>query len=338
MSLRLFNLVHQIIQTEEPGRKMKSVNLLLVSVIGLILSGCSLQGSDVTYGLSTTFAVLASLFALFWARRLYLMRQQGVTWHWPKPIEIFIGAITDFFDTLGIGSFAPSTAFFRLAKLVPDELIPGTLNVGHTLGTITQALIFIQIVDVAPATLLPMILTAGAGAWLGTSIVGNLPRFHIRIGMGTALLVAALIMLCSLLGWLPAGLDALELTGWKWWVGVIGNFILGMLMPLGIGLYAPCMILVSLLGMSPLAAFPIMMGSCAFLMPISSVGFIRNQRYLPSAALGLALGGVPAVLLAAYIVKSLPLDYVRWVVVAVVLIVAFTLLNSARIEYRNKTK
>ncbi|MFZ6820297.1 sulfite exporter TauE/SafE family protein [Undibacterium sp. Ji22W] len=308
---------------------MKFISYFVASTICLTVSGCNVHSKDLSAGLLVTFAVLALMFGLIWARRLYLMRKQGIAWHWPKPVEIIIGAITDFFDTLGIGSFAPSTAFFRLGKLVPDELIPGTLNVGHTLGTITQALIFIQIVNVAPATLLPMILTAGAGAWLGTSIVGSLPRFHIRIGMGSALLVAALIMLCSLLGVLPAGLDALELTGWKWWVGVIGNFILGMLMPLGIGLYAPCMILVSLLGMSPMAAFPIMMGSCAFLMPISSVGFIRNQKYLPSAALGLAIGGVPAVLLAAYIVKSLPLDYVRWIVVVVVLIVALSLLRMA---------
>jgi uncharacterized membrane protein YfcA len=257
------------------------------------------------------------------------MRRNGQAWDWPKPIEIVIGIITDFFDTLGIGSFAPSTAFFRILKLVPDELIPGTLNVGHTLGTITQALIFIQIVAVAPATLLPMILAAGAGAAIGTKLVGHLPRFHIRIGMGCALVIAAVIMFLSMQGILPAGMDALSLTGWKWWAGVIGNLLLGVLMPLGIGLYAPCMILVSLLGMSPLAAFPIMMGSCAFLMPISSIGFFQNGKYLPSAALGLAIGGVPAVLVAAYLVKSLPLEYVRWIVLAVVIIVAASLLRSA---------
>ncbi len=310
---------------------MKSFFLVVMT---LLLSACTLQSRELSAGLLLCFASLAILFIGIWAKNLHAMRIAGIQWRWPRPVEILIGAITDFFDTLGIGSFAPSTAFFRLGKIVPDELIPGTLNVGHTLGTITQALIFIQIVDVAPATLLPMILTAGAGAWLGTAIVGSLPRFHIRLGMGAALLLAALIMLMSLLGLLPAGLDALELTGWKWWVGVIGNFVLGLLMPLGIGLYAPCMIMVSLLGMSPLAAFPIMMGSCAFLMPISSIGFIRNQKYLPSAALGVAIGGVPAVLLAAFIVKSLPLDYVRWIVVLVVFIVALTLLGSAYRERR----
>lgn len=300
--------------------------------LALHLSACSLQSQQLSSYFSWVFSLLALTFAVIWARRLLAMRRAGQAWSWPRPIEVLIGVITDFFDTLGIGSFAPSTAFFRLAKLVPDELIPGTLNVGHTLGTITQALIFIQIVEVAPMTLLPMIVAAGTGAWLGTAVVGRLPRFQIQIGMGMAMLLAAVIMLCSMLGFMPVGSDGLALTGWKWWAGVIGNFGLGLLMPMGIGLYAPCMILVSLLGMSPLAAFPIMMGSCAFLMPISSLGFVRNQKYAVSAALGLAIGGVPAVLLAAYIVKSLPLDYVRWIVVGVVMLVGASMLRSAYAE------
>jgi uncharacterized membrane protein YfcA len=308
---------------------MKLARFLSAGVLPLTLTACELRSTDLGQGLLVVFAALALTFVLLWVSKLRRMRRDGEAWHWPRPIEIVIGVITDFFDTLGIGSFAPSTAFFRLFKVVPDELIPGTLNVGHTLGTITQALIFIQIVAVAPATLLPMIIAAGAGAAIGTRLVGHLPRFQIRIGMGCALLVAAVIMFLSMHGILPAGSDALSLTGWKWWVGVTGNLLLGILMPLGIGLYAPCMILVSLLGMSPLAAFPIMMGSCAFLMPISSIGFFQNGKYLPSAALGIAIGGVPAVLVAAYVVKSLPLDYVRWIVLGVVMIVAVSLLRAA---------
>ena len=49
------------------------------------------------------------------------------------------------------------------------------------------------------------------------------------------------------------------------------------------------MILVSLLGMNPTAAFPIMMGSCAFLMPVGSLRFIRERAYSLPSALGLAL-------------------------------------------------
>lgn len=313
---------------------LRTVLRTFLLLLLLNVSGCGLTGGETRYVLLGLFALLALIFMVVWLLHLRAMRHKGTTRLCPSMIEYLIGLVTDFFDTLGIGAFAPSTAIFRLLKIVPDELIPGTLNVGHTLATIAQALIFIGLVSVAPATLLPMIAAAGVGAYLGTAIVGRLPRLQIRLGMGAALVLAAGLMLLSLMGVLPAGQDALELSGWKWAAGVFGNFVLGMLMPVGIGLYAPCMILVSLLGMSPLAAFPIMMGSCAFLMPVSSLGFFKNGRYLPSAALGLALGGVPGVLLAAYLVKSLPLDYLRWGVLAVVSVVGINLLYAAYREYR----
>jgi uncharacterized membrane protein YfcA len=115
-------------------------------------------------------------------------------------------------------------------------------------------------------------------------------------------------------------------------LGLAGNFALGALMTLGIGLYAPCLILVSLLGMNPKAAFPIMMGSCAFLMPIGGIRFIRAGSYSLSAAVVMALSGIPAVLIAAYIVRSLPLTYVRWLVVIVVVWAATMMLRSAAQE------
>jgi hypothetical protein len=117
-------------------------------------------------------------------------------------------------------------------------------------------------------------------------------------------------------------------------LGLAGNFALGALMTLGIGLYAPCLILVSLLGMSPVTAFPIMMGSCAFLMPVGSVRFLRAGSYDLRAAIGLTVGGIPAVLIAAYLVKSLPLDAVRWLVVVVVIYTAGMMLRSAAREGR----
>jgi uncharacterized membrane protein YfcA len=117
-------------------------------------------------------------------------------------------------------------------------------------------------------------------------------------------------------------------------IGVAGNFVLGGLMMLGIGLYAPCMILVSLLGMNPTAAFPIMMGSCAFLMPFSSVRFVRAKTYHVQASLGLALGGLPAAIIAAKVVGSLALTAVRWLVVAVVAYTSLNMLLTSSSEER----
>ncbi|MFN0084552.1 MAG: TSUP family transporter [Blastocatellia bacterium] len=243
-----------------------------------------------------------------------------------------IGFVTNFFDTLGIGSFATTTSFFRALKMVPDEVIPGTLNVGHTLPTIAQALIYIAVVDVDIVTLILMIGASVLGMWLGAGVVAEWSRRYVQIGMGIALLVAAALTLMSLFGITASGGETLSLHGTKLLLGIAGNFVLGALMSLGIGLYGPCLILISLLGMNPKAAFPIMMGSCAFLMPVGSARFIQKRSYDLRAAIGLALGGIPAVLIAAKIVKELPLAYVRWLVVIVVVYTAVSMLRSAFAE------
>jgi uncharacterized membrane protein YfcA len=275
--------------------------------------------------------VAAALFVWRWRA---LERGRGAGHARPTPALLGIGFGANFLDTLGIGSFATTTAAFRLGRLVRDEHLPGTLNAGHALPTMVQALVFILAVQVDPATLLLMIGAAVLGMWLGAQFVTGLPRRAIQVGMGSALLVAAAIFLARSSGHLPSGGASLALTGPLLVTGVVGNFVLGALMALGIGLYAPCLILVSLLGMNPTAAFPIMMGSCAFLMPVGGLPFIRERRYDPRAAVGLAIGGIPGVLLAAFVVKSLPLDVLNWLVFAVVLYTAATLLWSATRESR----
>jgi uncharacterized membrane protein YfcA len=247
----------------------------------------------------------------------------------PTPFELAIGFFTNLFDSLGIGSFAPTTSLFKLGKLVPDRLIPGTLNVGHTLPTIAQAAAFLSIVEVEITTLVTMIGAAVLGAWLGAGVVAGWPRRYVQSGMGAALLVASTLMLMTNLDLFPAGGNALGLSGGRLTFAIGVNFLLGALMTLGIGLYAPCMILVSLLGMNPRAAFPIMMGSCAFLMSAGSLRFMRKESFAMRPSLGLALGGVPGVLVGAYIIKELDLTTLRWLVVAVVIYTAGAMLRSA---------
>jgi uncharacterized membrane protein YfcA len=297
------------------------------------------------------------------------------------------GFVTNFFDTLGIGSFATTTTIFRLTlsaaqkrmwamifgllavvtlvvlafvaptllfgrgigygftiallllgallviyfgENVDDQQIPGTLNIGHTLPTIAQAFIFTTIVPVDPKTLILLIVAAVLGAWVGAGVVAKWSRTRIQFGMGIALLAFAGFQLLTLTGSNPSGGTLLELTGAKLAIGFAGNVVLGALMTLGIGLYAPCMIMIYMLGMNPTAAFPIMMGSCAFLMPVASARFVRERSFNLRASLGLLLGGIPAVLLAALIVKSLPLTVVRWLVLVVVIYTAIGLLRAAR--------
>jgi uncharacterized membrane protein YfcA len=275
---------------------------------------------------------IALAFCVVWARELTLRKH----WSWPNAFHVVVGILTDFLDTLGIGSFATTTTLYRLRRTVADENIPGTLNVGHCIPTLTQAFIYITIIEVDLLTLVLLISASVLGAWLGAGVVTRMPRRRIQIGMGLSLLVAAGFILAKIFKAQPAGSSALALTGVSLAIGLVGNFVFGALMTIGVGAYAPIMIMVSLLGMNETTAFPIMMGSCAFLMPMAGARFIQSGRYDARAALGLTLGGVPAVLVAALIVRSLDLDAVRWLVLVVVTYTAISMLWSARVESRKQ--
>ncbi|HBI93440.1 MAG TPA: permease [Terrisporobacter glycolicus] len=241
-----------------------------------------------------------------------------------------VGFITNFFDTLGIGSFAPTVAFNKFLKMgVRDKDLPGLLNVGDTLPVMCEAVIFTTVIDVEPITLVTMLAASAVGSWLGAGIISKLDEIKIQKIMGIALLVTGVLMTLGALNLMPGGGEAIGLTGIKLVIGIVGNFILGALMTAGIGLYAPCMALVYFLGLSPAVAFPIMMGSCATLMPVCSVKFIKEGAYPRKAALLLGLFGAIGVFIAAYIVKSLPLNILRWLVIAVILYTSISMLISA---------
>ena len=286
--------------------------------------------------LFTALGVAFFVHALTFLRALWLARERGERIV-PSAYETFVGAITNFFDTLGIGSFATTTTFYRARKALSpsagaafdDRLLPGTLNVGHTIPTFAEAFIFIDKIDVDPKTLVAMVAAATLGALLGAPIVARLPRRKVQIGLGSALLVVTAILIWRQIGLRSDGVK-LGLDGSAFAFAVCANFLFGALMTIGVGLYAPCLVLVSLLGMNPKAGFPIMMGSCAFLQSFGSIPFLRTKSFAPAASAGLALGGVPAVLVAAFIVKDLPLKTVKWLVAVVVVYTAVSLLRAAR--------
>lgn len=285
--------------------------------------------SDAKDTLFVLLGIVAVAFVAYWGVSLARARKSGRIA--PNAWELCVGFVTDFFDTLGIGSFATTTSLYRARRTIDDRLLPGTLNVGHAIPTFAQAFIYTKSVDVDARTLIAMIVAAVAGALIGAPIVARWPRRHVQIGMGCALLLLAGVLVYRQI-WKDPTTGTTGLDGSLFAIGVAGNFVLGALMTIGVGLYAPCLVMVSILGMNPDTGFPIMMASCAFLMPLASVPFIKSGAYSPHAALGLAIAGLPAVLIAAYIVKSLPLDQVKWLVAIVVVYTSITLLRSAARE------
>jgi uncharacterized membrane protein YfcA len=250
----------------------------------------------------------------------------------PKPLALGIAFVANFFDTLGIGSYATTTSMSKLWNVMPDEKIPGTLNVGYVMATVVQAVIFMTIIEVDFLTLISIIGAAVLGAFLGAGVVCGFNRRQVQIGMGSALLVASGLMVLSMSGQGPAPGVALGLTGAKLGIAVAISMVLGALMMLGIGFYGPCLIMISLLGMDPRVSYPIMMGACAFLMPSGSIQFVRKGHYDLRTAIAFLIAGPLAVLLAAPLVEQIPLFYLRILVLVVVLYTAIRMLTSAAQE------
>jgi len=277
--------------------------------------------------LKSVLGVFAAVYAAVFGVDFYKNRDKLSKAPWPALAGT--GFVTNALDTLGIGSFAQQTAIFKFFKLVDDRIIPGTLNVGNVLPSVAQAFIFMTVVEVAPLTLAVMALAAPVGAALGAGVVSRWSRRKVELGLGVALLAVALAMLAGLLSWFPKGGEATGLTGWKLILAGAVSFGLGAIHTLGVGFFAPCMALIYALGMSPRVSFPIMMTSTAMLISAASLRFIKEKAHDRKASLMVMLFGVLGVLLAAYVVVSLPLTILKWVVLAVILYTAAVMLRSA---------
>lgn len=232
-------------------------------------------------------------------------------------------------DTLGIGSFATTTAFCHATKLVDDKKIPGTLVVGCTIPVAIQALAFTTSVKMNPKILVIMLLCSAIGAFIGGRLNGKLPVRSIRITMGIGLFIAAFLILGQIFNMLPGGGNATTVTGIKLVIGCIVIFILGMFYPLGIGCYAPTMVLVSLIGMNPTIAFPVMMGGATFNNLSSFLGIIKSGNYHRVAAFDFNWAGTLGVLIAVKFITSLPIEILRWIVFVVVIYTAISMLHAA---------
>jgi uncharacterized membrane protein YfcA len=259
----------------------------------------------------------------------------------PSVFAYVIGAVTNFFDTLGIGNFAPTTAALRAWQLTSDDRIPGTLNAGHCLPGLAQAIIFIVLVEVDVSLLVMCMVAAIAGGIMGARLVSHMPIRAVRLTMGIALLVAATALSASNLGLMPKTEGATSLSGIVLAIAVSGHFLIGMLMAAGVGFFAPSLVLLSFLGLDTRAVFPIMMASSAALMPFTGAQYLRTGKLDLPIAIALSIGGLPAVLIAAFVVRELPLDALRWLVAVVVFITAITLIRAglrsdpAQTEVRN---
>ena len=268
-------------------------------------------------GLATLFYALALV-------RAALAQRASPTFE-----SIVLGACTNFFDTLGIGSFAPTMAWFKFRRLVPDRLIPCTLIVGHTLPTMVQGIIFLAVLDVDPVLLVGCVIAFLMGGLLGVRLVTRARAWVVQMVVGCGLILAAIFYALANLHLMPGGGTAASLPAPLLIVAIVASFVIGVLLNFGIGNYAPTLALLSLMGMDPRLCFPIMAASAGLTMASASVRYIRIGEVNLRIVMGMALGGIPAVFAAAFIVKTMPIELLRWLVIVIVLYAAIVMLRGA---------
>lgn len=262
--------------------------------------------------------------------RSYLLHRQPIFKRFG--LGMLIGFITNFGDTLGIGSFATTTAAFRMTHYIDDDRkLPGTLNAVHAIPVMFQALFFITTVKVELTTLLPMTTAAVIGAYVGTHVTKKWHAPTVQRVMAVALLIAVIIMVVRMIT-TPGSNNSMGVHGLHgWWLilGIVFNFGIGVLMTMGLGNYAPELIFFSLMGVNPAVAFPVMMLDAALIMPTTALNVIKMDRVSWRGFAGVAIGGVLGVIVAAKFFTSMNVDLLNKLIVIVALWTIFGLVRDS---------
>ena len=256
---------------------------------------------------------------------------------WPRGEAALLGAVTNFFDALGIGSFAPTMAWFKFRRLVPDHLIPPTMIAGHVPASIVQALIFLVLLGgkVDPVLLVGSITAVTIGGLIGVRLVYRAKAWVVQGTVALALILAAMFYTLANLGLMPIGGTASSLPLGLTMIAIAASFGFGILLNFGVGNFAPTLAMLSLMGLDPRYCFPIMAASAGLSGVIVASRHVQAGKIDLRIALGIALGGIPAVLIAAFLVKSMPIEALRWLVTLVVLYTAVVMLRAAIAGRRN---
>jgi uncharacterized membrane protein YfcA len=276
---------------------------------------------------------LAILFFAFFLAKAAIAERAA-----PRLEPILLGAVVSFFDTLGIGSFAPTTAWLKFRRLVPDRLIPPTMLVGLTPPAMTESIIFLILlgVKVDPVLLFGCAIAVLLGGLVGAPLVAQAKVWIVQMVVAIGLVLAAIAYAMTNLHLFPGGGIAAGLPLGLTIAAIVANFGFGILLNFGVGNYAPTLVTLSLMGMDPRLIFPIMAAGAAVMGAGACVRHIQMGRMDLKVVVGLALGGVPAVLVAAFIVKTMPLELLRWLVIIVVAYAAAVMGRAAMLGRRSE--
>ena len=249
----------------------------------------------------------------------------------PKVEALLLGAVVNFFDTFGISSFAQTTAWMKFRRMVPDRLIPPTMIAGLTPPAMAESIVFLWLlgVRVDPVLLFGAAMATFVGGVVGAPLVVRARAWIVQMTVAIGLALAGIAFVLSIAGRLPVGGTASGLPIGLTTIAIAVSFLLGLLANFGVGNYAPTLVMLSLMGMDPHYCFPIMASGASLMGAGSSMRFIKVPELDLRIVVGLTLGGIPAVLVAALIVKKMDVDLLRYVITVVVFYTAVVMARAA---------
>jgi uncharacterized membrane protein YfcA len=267
---------------------------------------------------------------------LVLVRAAVIKRAAPTLETLGLGAVVCFFDTLGIGNFAPTTAWFKFRKVVPDRLIPPTMIVGLALPAMAESIIFLILlgVRVDPVLLFGSAIAVLLGGLIGAPLVARARVWLVQLTVAIGLTLAAIAYAMTNLHLFPGGGTESSLPVALTIIAIVISFGIGVLLNFGVGNYAPTLVILSLMGMDPRLCFPIMASGAALMAAGAGIRHIQFGQLNLKVVVGLTIGGIPGVLIAAFIVKTMDLQVLRWLVLVVVIYAAAIMFRAAMLGRR----
>jgi hypothetical protein len=194
-----------------------------------------------------------------------------------------------------------------------------------------ESIIFLILlgVRVDPVLLFGGAMATFAGGVVGAPLVVRSRAWIVQMTVAIGLALAGIAFVLAITGNLPAGGTASGLPMGLTIIAIAASFVFGLLANFGVGNYAPTLAMLSLMGMDPHYCFPIMASGASLMGAGSSVRFVKMPEIDLRIVVGLTLGGIPAVLVAALIVKSMNVDVLRYVITVVVFYTAAVMARAA---------
>ncbi len=240
------------------------------------------------------------------------------------------GVVAFLADTIGVGSFAINIAFAKIFKLMPTDKLPGYVNASQVLPGTIQAFIFMTMVNVDMFTLATLAIAASIGGILGAIFVSKMNATLLKKLMIFCFAGMIVLLFATEAGLLNISGDAAALSGMKLFITAIAMTIAGALTAACVGLYATSQAILFLAGISPLAAFPIMMAAGALQQPLLAITFLTKNKVPVKETLIVSITGLIGIAIGLPLITSVSIHFLHYLLICVLLYNIFSIASSLK--------